>query len=72
MQNSFWYKSILSLASFLLISTSILKAEHNTTVDQYYKTVSTGVIDLSEYLDTTISQWLTSDDENNVEEVEIK
>lgn len=67
MQNSVWYKVSLFIVSFFLFSSSILKAEHNTTVDRAYKTVSTGVIDLSEYLDTSISQWLNSDSEKNVE-----
>lgn len=67
MQNSFSYKSKLFIVSFFLIASSTLKAEHNTTVDRAYKTVAKGVIDLSEYLDTSISQWLNSDDENKVQ-----
>ena len=66
MQNIFSYNIKLFSVSFFLISSSLLKAEHNTTIDKAYKTVSTGVIDLSEYLDTSISQWMNSDTKNSV------
>ena len=67
MQNKFSYNILLFSVSIFLISSSILKAEHNTTIDKAYQTVSTGVIDLSEYLDTSISEWMTSDTNNSVQ-----
>lgn len=65
MQNNFLYNFILPIVSFFLLSSTMLQAEHNTTIDRYYQTISTGVLDLSEYLDVTISQWLSSDNETN-------
>jgi len=67
MQNRFWYKSTLFIASVFIITSSPLNAEHNTTVDRAYKTVSKGIIDLSEYLDTSISEWASSYNRKNVE-----
>jgi len=67
MQNSFWHNVKLFTISFFLITSSTLKAEHNTTVDRAYMTVSKGILDLSEYLDTSISEWSSSDSEKNVE-----
>ena len=46
------------------MKSSLLHAEYNTTIDRAYHTVSSGVLDLSEYLDKSISQWMASGNNN--------
>lgn len=60
MKNSLIYIQKLFLFVFLFTTTH---AEHNTTIDRGYKTVANAVLDLSEYVDTGISQWLNDSNE---------
>ena len=55
---------LIFLLSSLCFNTS-LKAEHNTSADSLYKSVSTYVIDSADYLDEKVSRWLGNDDVNN-------
>lgn len=66
MQKIFSFNMTLLAVSYFLISSLPIRAEHNTTIDRAHQSVSKGVVDLSEYLDTTISQWMASDTQESI------
>lgn len=58
MQNSYVHRLSVLIISFFLATLSSLHADFDSSIDDAYDTVSTGVLDLSEYLDKSISKWM--------------